>query len=360
MASLIDINFVLFVFFALVMAVFAIKSVIIIRPYERGIVERLGKYNRTLGSGLTIIIPFIEYVYRVDMREAVIEVPPQEVITKDNVALTVDAIIYFKVMDPFRVMYNVAMFEEAVSKLAQTTLRNIIGDMSLDNILASRDKMNLELRKTLDEITDRWGVRVTRVEMQDIAPPKDIVDAMSRQMKAERTKRAVVLEAEAVKQSDILRAEGQKAANILSAEGHAKAIETVAEAEKKKLVLISEGEAKAISKVFGAIHEGRPTRDILMIKYLEALGKMADGKATKIFMPMEASGILSGAGALGEMLRGEQPIKEIEGKTPLPKSGENPEAKDQEESGAKAIYRQFIGYKDKDGKKGESDDGKNN
>jgi len=200
-----DINMALFALSALVIAVFAIKSVVIVRPYERGIVERLGRYNRTLGSGLTIIIPFIEIVYRVDMREAVIEVPPQEVITKDNVALTVDAIIYFKVMDPFRVMYNVAMFEEAVSKLAQTNLRNIIGDMSLDSFIASRDKMNLELRKTLDEITDRWGVRVTRVEMQDIAPPKDIVDAMSRQMKAERTKRALVLEAEAEKQSDIRR-----------------------------------------------------------------------------------------------------------------------------------------------------------
>ncbi|MBU0761514.1 MAG: SPFH/Band 7/PHB domain protein, partial [Candidatus Altiarchaeota archaeon] len=231
----------------------------------------------------------------------------QEVITKDNVNLTVDAVIYFKVMDPFRVMYNVAMFEDAISKLAQTNLRNIIGDMNLDQILASRDKMNLELRKTLDEITDRWGVRVTRVEIQDVQPPQDIVDAMSRQMKAERTKRAAVLEAEAVKQADILKAEGKKAAAILGAEGEAKSIETVAEAERKKKMLISEGEAKAIEQVFNAIHDGRPTKDILMIKYLEALEKMADGKATKIFMPVETSGMLSGAAALGEMLRGEGP-----------------------------------------------------
>jgi regulator of protease activity HflC (stomatin/prohibitin superfamily) len=239
------------------------------------------------------------------MREALIDVPPQEVITKDNVHLTVDAIIYFKVMDPFRVMYNVAMFEDAITKLAQTNLRNIVGDMILDNILASRDKINLELRKQLDEITDRWGVRVTRVEIQDVAPPKDIVDAMSRQMKAERLKRAAVLDAEATKQADILKAEGRKTADILTAEGQARAITIVAEADKSKLVLLSEGEAKAISQVFGAIHDGRPSKDILMIKYLEALGKMADGRATKIFMPVETSGMLSGAGALGEMLRGE-------------------------------------------------------
>jgi regulator of protease activity HflC (stomatin/prohibitin superfamily) len=305
MAIAMDPSLMMFAFFAVIAIVLGIKSVVIIRPFERGIVETFGRYSRTLGSGLTIIIPFAENVYRVDMREALIDVPPQEVITKDNVHLTVDAIIYFKVMDPFRVMYNVAMFEDAITKLAQTNLRNIVGDMILDNILASRDKINLELRKQLDEITDRWGVRVTRVEIQDVAPPKDIVDAMSRQMKAERLKRAAVLDAEATKQADILKAEGRKTADILTAEGQARAITIVAEADKSKLVLLSEGEAKAISQVFGAIHDGRPSKDILMIKYLEALGKMADGRATKIFMPVETSGMLSGAGALGEMLRGE-------------------------------------------------------
>jgi len=285
--------------------VLTLKSVIIVRPFERGVVERFGRYNRTVGAGLNIILPFIENVFRVDMREALIDVPAQDVITKDNVNIAVDAVIYFKVTDPFRVMYNVAMFEDAISKLAQTNLRNIIGDLNLDSTLASRDKINMELRKTLDEITDRWGVRVTRVEIQDIRPPQDIVDAMSRQMKAERTKRAAVLEAEGVKAADVLRAEGRKAANILEAEGQAKSISTVAEAERKKKVLISEGEARAIGKVFGAIHKGRATKDILMIKYLEALEKMADGKSTKIFMPVETSGMLSGIGALGEMLKGE-------------------------------------------------------
>jgi regulator of protease activity HflC (stomatin/prohibitin superfamily) len=306
MAAPLDPETMLFALIAIVTIVIGIKSIVIVRPFERGIVEQFGKYSRTLGSGLSTIIPFVENVYRVDMREALLDVPAQEVITKDNVHLTVDAIIYFKVIDPFRVMYNVAMFEEAISKLAQTNLRNIIGDMMLDNILASRDKINMELRKALDEITDRWGVRVTRVEIQDIQPPKDIVDAMSRQMKAERTKRAAVLEAEAVKLSEILKAEGKKASDILTAEGQAQAIKNVAEADKQKLVLLGEGEARAIEKVYGAIHEGRPTKDLLMIKYLEALGKMADGKATKIFMPVETSGMLSTAGVIGEMLRGEK------------------------------------------------------
>jgi regulator of protease activity HflC (stomatin/prohibitin superfamily) len=322
MAAPIDPELLLFLLITVVAIVLSIKSIVIVRPFERGVVERFGRYNRTLGAGLSIILPFMENVYRVDMREAIIDVPAQDVITKDNVNISVDAVIYFKVTDPFRVMYNVAMFEDAITKLAQTNLRNIIGDMSLDNTLASRDKINMELRKTLDEITDRWGVRVTRVEIQDVRPPQDIVDAMSRQMKAERTKRAAVLEAEGMKQAEILKAEGMKQAEILSAEGEAQAIATVADAERQKKVLISEGEAKAISKVFSAIHAGRATKDILMIKYLEALEKMADGKATKIFMPIETSGILSSAAALGEMLRGEKAeVNLLGGETTLSEAG---------------------------------------
>ncbi len=303
MATALDSETIIMAIGGVIALIAVLKSVIIVRPYEKGVVERMGKYNRTLGSGMNIILPFIESVYKVDMREALIDVPSQEVITKDNVNIGVDAVIYFKVTDPFRVMYNVAMFEEAVSKLAQTNLRNIIGDLGLDGILASRDKINMELRKILDEITDKWGVRVTRVEIQDIRPPKDIVDAMSRQMKAERTKRASVLEAEGTKQAEILRAEGKKQSEILDAEGRATAIERVAEAERRRKALVAEGEAKAISRVFGAIHQGKATKDIITIKYLEALEKMADGKATKIFMPFETSGVLSGAAAIGEMFK---------------------------------------------------------
>ena len=329
MTSFVNMESFMFIIFVVFVAVMFLKSIVIVRPFERGIVERLGKYNKTIGSGINFLIPFIDNVYRIDMREAIIDIPSQEVITKDNVHLAVDAVIYFKVMDPFRVMYNVAMFEDAISKLAQTNLRNIIGDMILDNILASRDKINMELRKTLDEITDRWGVRVTRVEIQDIQPPQDIVDAMSRQMKAERTKRAVVLEAEAMKQSDVLKAEGKKASEILFAEGHAQAIERVAEAERKRRILESDGEAKAINKVFTAIHEGKATKDILMIKYLEALEKMADGKATKIFMPMETSGLLSSAALIGEMFHDTKQTNQIEQKEEKPEDKQPEERHDQ-------------------------------
>lgn len=280
----------------------AAKSVIIIHPYEKGIVERFGKYSRTLDSGLTIIVPFVENVFHIDMREAVIDVPYQEVISKDNATVQVDAIIYFKVTDPFKVMYNVAMFEEAVSNLARTSLRNIIGKMDLDIILGSRERINHELRTTLDEVTDRWGVRITRVEIQDINPPQDITDAMSRQMKAERLKRAAVLEAEGFRKAEVLRARGKRDAEVIHAEGQASAIRKVADAEREKRKLIAEGEAKAIERVFNAIHEGKATDDIIAIKYLEALEKMADGQATKIFMPFETSGILSSVAAMGDML----------------------------------------------------------
>jgi regulator of protease activity HflC (stomatin/prohibitin superfamily) len=320
----------------LVLVVLALKAVKIIHPYEKGVVERFGKYNRILDSGLNLLLPFAETSYRVDMREAVIDVPSQEVITKDNVATEVDAIIYFKVTDPFKVMYNVAMFEDAVSNLAKTTLRNIIGGMELDRVLASRDKINLELRKVLDEVSDRWGVRVTRVEIQDITPPQDIVEAMSQQMKAERTKRANVLEAEGFRQAQVLRARGLRDAEVLDAEGKAKAITMVADAERQRKTLVAEGEANAIERVFNAIHEGRPSKDIIAIKYLEALEKMADGQATKIFMPFEASGVLGGAAMIGDMLSEgggragrllKESVEEEEGKI---KAGRKSEKKEKE------------------------------
>jgi regulator of protease activity HflC (stomatin/prohibitin superfamily) len=288
--------------FILVFLALAAKSIVIIHPYEKGVVERFGKYNRILDSGLNILIPFMEQAFHVDMREAIIDIPYQEVITRDNATVQVDAIIYFKVTDPFKVMYNVAMFEEAVSNLARTSLRNIIGKMDLDLVLGSRDRINHELRNTLDEVTDRWGVRITRVEIQDINPPEDIVDAMSRQMKAERMKRASVLEAEGFRRAEVLRAKGRRDAEIISAEGTAQAIKKVADAEREKRRLVAEGEAKAIERVFNAIHEGDATEDIIKIKYLEALEKMADGQATKIFMPFETSGVLSSVAAMGDML----------------------------------------------------------
>ena len=293
-------SWIIIIFFFLIIAS---KSLIIIRPYQRGVTERLGKYVRTLGSGLNFILPFFERVKKVDMRENVIDVPPQEVITKDNVLVTVDAVIYFEITDPFRVLFNVLNFELAATKLAQTNLRNIVGDLELDQTLTSREKINFQLREVLDEATDKWGVKVTRVEIQKIDPPHDITEAMSRQMKAERTKRAAILEAEGIKQSEILKAEGSKQGAILESEGKAEAVKKVADAEKYKLIAEAEGQSEAILKVFTSIHKGEPTNDLIAIKYLDALKNIADGKSTKLIVPYEASGILGSLAQIAELFK---------------------------------------------------------
>ncbi|MBI5572934.1 MAG: SPFH/Band 7/PHB domain protein [Elusimicrobia bacterium] len=282
----------LLVVIVVLLFVFAKMALRIIRPFEKGLVEFLGKFNRTVDSGLAFVIPIFETIRKIDMREQVLDVPPQDVITKDNVAVTVDAIIYFKVTDPFKVLYNVANFIQAAINLAQTNLRNVIGDMLLDETLTSRLKINTTLREVLDEATDAWGVKVTRVELRKIDPPADITTAMSKQMKAEREKRAVILEAEGVKQSQILQAEGFRQKQILEAEGKAGAIKTVADAEKYQIEI-----------VYNAIHSGRPTNDLIAIKYLEALGKVADGHATKIFLPLETSGVLGSIAGISELFK---------------------------------------------------------
>jgi regulator of protease activity HflC (stomatin/prohibitin superfamily) len=215
------------------------KSVTIIHQAEKGIIERWGKYKETLEPGLRFIIPFMDsLVSRIDMRETVLDVEPQPVITNDNVTVTVDAVVYYYVTDAKAVKYEVANFYVAVSKLAQTNLRNLIGEMSLDETLTSRERINAALRLTLDEATDKWGVKVTRVEVKEIEPPRDITDAMSKQMKAEREKRATILEAEAYRQKQILEAEGDKQNAILVAEG-----------DRQAAILRAEGEAKAIENV---------------------------------------------------------------------------------------------------------------
>ena len=302
---------------AFVVFVLAAAAIKIVRPYQQGIVEQLGKYNLTTGPGLKIIIPIIQSMTRVDMREQVVDVPPQEVITKDNVTVTVDAVIYYEPTDAQRLVYNVANFILAVTKLAQTNLRNVIGDMTLDNALTSRDNVNTSLRQVLDDATDKWGVRVVRVEIQRIDPPSDVMDAMHEQMKAERTRRAVVLEAdgsreaaiaiaEGEKQSAILSAEGVKQEAILTAEGEADAIRAVAEAERFRFETVAEGEAEAIRSVYAAIHDGDPSPDLIAIKYLEALGAIADGQATKIFVPAEMSATMGSIGAIAELFQVEK------------------------------------------------------
>ncbi|OGJ41032.1 MAG: hypothetical protein A2378_03965 [Candidatus Pacebacteria bacterium RIFOXYB1_FULL_44_10] len=221
-----------------------ISSARIIRQYEKGVVLRLGKYTKTVDSGVVFLIPFIESVLRVDMREKVINVEPQKVITKDNVTVTVDAVIYYKIVDPVKTEFEVEDFGVAATTLAQTNLRNLIGDKSLDETLVARDIINTNLREVLDEATNSWGVKVTRVEVQKIDPPQDITDAMSQQMKAEREKRASILEAEGVKQSEILAAEGQAQARILEAESQARSQIMRAEAQAESLKQIAESAEK--------------------------------------------------------------------------------------------------------------------
>lgn len=300
----------LVIFVLLFIFLWALLGLKIVRPYQRGAVERLGKYQRLVQPGLNFIVPFFERLIKVDMREQVVDVPPQEVITKDNATVTVDAIVYYEVTDPVKVLYNVANFRLATIKLAQTNLRNVIGDLTLDESLTSRERINAKLRDVLDEATDKWGAKVTRVELQRIEPPSDVTEAMHRQMKAERDRRAVVLEAEGVRQAAILKAEGEKQARILEAEGQAGAIQRVADAEKYKLLTVAEGEAQAIERVYEAIHKGNPTKDLIAIKYLEALAKMAEGKATKVFVPYEASGILSAVAVIAEALKDKGETKE--------------------------------------------------
>src|SRR5258707_1153708 len=210
-----------------------------VKQYEKGLITRLGKYHGMAPSGLTFIIPFIDDIMRVDMREQVITVPPQKLITKDNVTVEVDAVVYYKVIDPVKSQYEVQDFGYACTTLAQTNLRNLIGDRTLDETLVARDMINTNLREVLDEATNGWGVKVTRVEVQKIEPPRDITDAMSRQMKAEREKRDAVLRAEGINQSQILQAERQKQSAILKAEGDAQARVTRANAEAEAIRLVS-------------------------------------------------------------------------------------------------------------------------
>ncbi len=277
---------------AFVIFIIAATGLKIIRPWQKGLVERLGKYQRTAEAGLNLIIPFMERLIKIDMREQVVDVPPQSVITKDNVVVEVDAVVYYEITDPVKVTYNIADFYIAAIKLAQTNLRNLIGDLALDESLTSREVINTKLRQILDDATDKWGAKVTRVELQRIEPPVDVTEAMHRQMKAERDRRAMILEAE-----------GQKRSAILKAEGEAEAIKKVADADKYEKLTVAKGEAEAVETVYQAIHNGRPTNDLIAIKYLEALQKIADGRATKIFLPIEASGVLGSIAGIGELLK---------------------------------------------------------
>ena len=271
-----------------VLALFALfvafKTVRIIPQARAGVVERLGRYNRTLDPGLTIVIPFVDRVKPlIDLREQVVSFRPQSVITKDNVTVNIDTVLYFTITDPRGVTYEVASPLQAIEQLTVTTLRNVIGSLTLEETLTSRDQINSQLRTVLDEATGRWGIRVNRVELKSIDPPATIQEAMEKQMRAERDRRATILQAEGVKASQILTAEGEKQSAVLKAEG-----------AKTAAILRAEGESKAIETVFEAIHAGRPDQELLSYQYLQMLPQLAQGEANKIFViPSEVTTALS-------------------------------------------------------------------
>ena len=312
-----------------------VGAVKIVRPYQRGLVERLGKYKTTREPGLNLILPFIETMQLIDMREQVVDVPPQEVITADNVVVSVDAVVYYEATDPQRLVYNVADFFTAITKLAQTNLRNLIGDLELDRALTSRDTINTQLREVLDDATDKWGVQVVRVEIQRIDPPPDIVSAMHAQMRAERDRRATVTEAKGYQEAAIARADGEqqaavlsatgrKQAAILDAEGEAQAIELRAEANKLRLARIGEGEGVAAKARLIGIREAQADKTVLTVEYLQALERIGDGRATKLVIPAEFSGLLGTVAALAEAVRSDESEDEVRPKDglPIPDDGE--------------------------------------
>jgi regulator of protease activity HflC (stomatin/prohibitin superfamily) len=275
-----------------------VRSVRIIPQARAGIVERFGRYNRTLHAGLNIVIPFIERLRPLmDLREQVVSFPPQPVITKDNLTVNIDIVIYFQVTDPKAATYEIASYEAGVEQLAVTTLRNVVGGMDLEHTLTSRDKINAELRRELDDATGKWGLRVSRVELKAIEPPPSLQEAMQKQMRADREKRAAILTSEGAKQSAILTAEGEKQAAVLRARGEAEATVVRAEADATAQAKRAQGEAQAISTVFRAIHDGNPDQSLLAYRYLQTLPQIAQGDANKVWIvPSEIGRALDGIG----------------------------------------------------------------
>jgi len=272
-----------------VLAIFVIvvlfRSIRIIPQANAGVVERLGKYHKTLMPGLNILVPFIDRLRPLlDMREQVVSFPPQPVITEDNLVVSIDTVVFFQVTDARAATYEIANYLGAVEQLTTTTLRNVVGSLNLEEALTSRDTINGKLRVVLDETTGKWGVRVGRVELKAIDPPASIQDSMEKQMRAERDRRAQILTAEGTKQAAILQAEGSRQASILEAEGDAKA-----------QVLRAQGEAEAIATVFSAIHAGDPSPDLLAYQYLQTLPKLAEGDSNKMWIiPSELTEALKG------------------------------------------------------------------
>ncbi len=287
----------LVVFIALVVLVIS-RSIRIVPQAMAGIVERFGRYHRTLSAGLNMVTPFVDRLRPlIDLREQVVSFPPQPVITRDNLVVSIDTVIYFQVTDARAATYEVANYITAVEQLTVTTLRNVVGGMELEHALTSRDQINSELRKELDEATGKWGIRVGRVELKAIEPPGSIQDSMEKQMRADRDKRAAILSAEGSKQSAILTAEGERQAAVLKARGESEAVVLRAEAEAKAQAARARGQAEAISTVFKAIHEGNPDQRLLAYQYMQMLPQIAQGDANKVWIvPSEIGKALEGIG----------------------------------------------------------------
>ena len=296
----------LIVFVALV-ALAIWRSVRIIPQATAGIVERFGRYHRTLSAGLNVVTPFVDRLRPlIDLREQVVSFPPQPVITRDNLVVGIDTVIYFQVTDPRAATYEVANYITAVEQLTVTTLRNVVGGMDLETALTSRDQINTELRKELDEATGKWGIRVGRVELKAIEPPSSIQDSMEKQMRADRDKRAAILSAEGNKQSAILNAEGERQAAVLKARGESEAAVLRAEAEAKAQAARARGQAEAITTVFRAIHEGNPDQRLLAYQYMQMLPQIAQGDANKVWIvPSEIGKALEGIGGLVSSIGGQ-------------------------------------------------------
>src|SRR5438105_5622592 len=277
---------------ALFVLVVLARTIRIVPQARAGVIERLGRYNRTLNPGLAIVVPFVDRLRPlIDLREQVVSFPPQPVITEDNLVVNIDSVIYFQVTEAKAATYEIANYIQAIEQLTVTTLRNVIGGMALEKTLTSRDEINSQLRGVLDEATGKWGIRVNRVELKAIDPPGSIKDAMEKQMRADRDKRAAILNAEGVKQAQILTAEGEKQGAILQAEG-----------QKQSAILQAEGQAKAIDTVFRAIHEGDADPKLLAYQYLQVLPQIAQGESNKVWIiPSEVTQAL---GQLAQALPG--------------------------------------------------------
>lgn len=284
-----------------------LKSVALVPQAEAAVIERLGRYSKTVSGQLTILVPFVDRIRaKVDLRERVVSFPPQPVITEDNLTVNIDTVVYFQVTNPQAAVYEISNYIVGVEQLTTTTLRNVVGGMTLEQTLTSRDQINGQLRGVLDEATGRWGLRVARVELRSIDPPPSVQESMEKQMKADREKRAMILNAEGVREASIKQAEGAKQSQILAAEGAKQAAILSAEADRQSRILRAEGEraaqylqaqgqAKAIEKVFAAVKSGKPTPELLAYQYLQTLPKMAEGEANKVWLiPSDFGSALQG------------------------------------------------------------------